>query len=66
MFYKTCFADINILLKTFRVEYAEEDGIDAGALKNEFFTKFFESILEELLEKLEVQLFLYPNVAVVT
>ena len=53
-FYKCALAKKVLLTDNFHVEFKNEDGIDAGAIKVEFFVKFFEAILKELFEQVGV------------
>ena len=48
--YKIALADRKILFKPLLIEFENEEGIDAGALTVEFFTKFFEKAEKELFE----------------
>ena len=50
-FYKCALARKVLLTDKFYVEFKSEDGIDAGAIKIEFFVKFFETIVKELFEQ---------------
>lgn len=50
-FYKCALADHTMLTKKLSVEFEEEDGIDAGAIRIEFFSKFFSFSLKELFEE---------------
>lgn len=52
-FYKSKSGMVQNLFKRFSVEYLNEDGIDAGALKAEFFSLFFENARNELFESVK-------------
>ena len=43
-------ADKSMLHKEFTVEFSQELGIDAGAMKVEMFVSFFEQALREMFE----------------
>lgn len=50
VFYKTCLNQPCRLKKNLCVSFSGEPGIDAGAIKNDFFLKFFRYLQEELFE----------------
>ena len=52
-FYKSSMGDLKRLKAEFRVSFEGEDGVDCGALRAEFFSKFFEYALKELFEFVE-------------
>ena len=52
-FYKTALVDLDKLKNPIRVKFANEMGVDAGALTVEFFTKFFEFAKKELFESVD-------------
>ena len=54
-FYKSSMGDLTRLQLEFRVSFENEDGVDCGALRAEFFTKFFEVALKELFEQVNGQ-----------
>ena len=49
-FYKTSVADKSMLRKEFTVEFSQELGIDAGAVKVEMLVSFFKQVLREMFE----------------
>ena len=49
-FYKTAVAYKSMLRKEFTVEFSQELGIDAGAVKVEMFMSFFKQVLREMFE----------------
>ena len=53
--YKIALADRKILFTPLLIDFENEEGIDAGALTIEFFTKFFESAEKELFESTPAQ-----------
>lgn len=50
VWYKCAMADPSRLKKNLMIHFTGESGIDAGALKNEFFTRVLHDINEELFE----------------
>ena len=49
-FYKIAVADKSMLRKEFAVEFSQELGIDAGAVKVEMFVSIFKQVLREMFE----------------
>ena len=51
LFYKLAFGKKEMLEKPLSVEFVNEEGVDGGALKREFFSKFFEVIRKDMFEE---------------
>ena len=56
VFYKSCLHEPQRLRKALCIEFNGEAGIDAGALKNDFFLEYFRYIKKELFEGQENRL----------
>ena len=50
LFYKTCLHQASRLQRSLSIQFSGEEGIDVGALKNDFFIAYFKNIQEELFE----------------
>ena len=50
-FYKLAAAQKELLFREFLVEFEGEQGVDGGALKMEFFSKFFDLMKQEMFEE---------------
>ena len=49
-FYKSCLHSPSQLRKSLHIQFRGEPGIDAGALKNDFFIGYFRCVKDELFE----------------
>jgi len=58
-FYKTALGDLTLLKRKFVVKFNNENGIDLGALRNEFFTLIFDKAKQELFETDEKKTWLH-------
>ena len=60
-FYNMAIANKGMLTKPLVVEFKDEEGVDGGALKVEFFSKFFETIRKQMFEQTPNEEFLIPK-----
>ena len=60
-FYKMTIANKEMLKRPLVVEFKGEEGVDGGALKVEFFSKFFDAICKRMFEQTPNEQFLIPK-----